>query len=422
MDAKRRTLLQLGAGGVAMALGACAAMPPARPKARVVVVGGGFGGATAAKYVRLLDPSIDVALVEPREAFVSCPVSNLVLGGFRTLADITTPYRALEERHGVRHVRDRALRIDAARREVRLAGGAALAFDRVIVSPGVELMCERSPAARDPSVRERLPAAWEAGPETAALRRRLEAMPDGGTFVIAIPETPFRCPPAPYERACQVAAYFKRAKPRAKILIADANGEIASEGALFHRAWSELYAGMVDYRPNSKAVDVDPATGTVKLELEDVRGDVLNVLPPMKAAAIAAPFITANGRWCEVDWLTCESVAAPRVHILGDATQHAPVMAKSGHMANAQAKLCAAAVAALVAGEAPNPAPTLGNSCYTYFSPGLASHVVSLHKYDLAERTMKPVPGAGGVSAAMSELEARYADEWARNIVADALA
>jgi hypothetical protein len=247
-------------------------------------------------------------------------------------------------------------------------------------------------------------------------------MRDGGTFVIAIPETPFRCPPAPYERACQVAAYFKRAKPRAKILIADANGEIASEGPIFHRAWSELYPGMIDYRPNSKAVDVDLATGTVKLELEDVRGDVLNVLPPMRAAAIAAPFITANGRWCEVDWLTCESVAAPRVHVLGDATQHAPVMAKSGHMANAQAKVCAAAVAALLAGEAPNPAPTMGNSCYTYLSPDLAAHVVSVHKYDLAERTMKPVPGAGGVSAAMSELEARYADEWARNIVADMLA
>jgi NADPH-dependent 2,4-dienoyl-CoA reductase/sulfur reductase-like enzyme len=422
MDAKRRTLLQLGAGGIAMALGACAAMPPARPKARVVVVGGGFGGATAAKYLRLLDPSIDVALVEPREAFVSCPVSNLVLGGFRTLADITTPYRALEERHGVRHVRDRALRVDAARREVRLEGGATLPFDRAIVSPGVDLMWDRFPAARDPAVRERLPAAWEAGPETAALRRRLEAMPDGGVFVISIPETPFRCPPAPYERACQVAAYFRRAKPSSKILVCDANGEIASEARLFHRAWAELYPGMIDYRPNSRAVDVDVASGTVKLELEDVRGDVLNVLPPMKAAAIAEPFVTANGRWCEVEWLAYESIAAPRVHLLGDAIQHAPVMAKSGHMANAQAKVCAAAVVALLRGESPNPAPTLSNTCYSYLSDKLAAHVASVHKYDLAERTMKPVPGAGGVSAAMNALEARYADEWARNIVADMLA
>lgn len=422
MDARRRSILQAGVAGVVAALGGCAAAPAARAKARVVVVGGGYGGATAAKYLRLLDPSIEVVLVERREAFVSCPVSNLVLGGFRTLSDITAPYATLERNHGVRLVRDTASAVDAARREVRLAGGGAIAYDRAILSPGVDLMWDELPALRDPARRARVPAAWEAGPETVELRRSLEAMPDGGTFVLAIPETPFRCPPAPYERACQVAAYFKRAKPRAKILIADANGEIASEGALFHRAWSELYPGIVDYRPNSKAVDVDLATGTVKLELEDVRGDVLNVLPPMKAAAIASPFVTANGRWCEVDWLTCESVAAPGVHILGDATQHAPVMAKSGSMANAQAKLCAAAVAALLAGEAPNPAPTLANTCYSYLSDELAVHVTSVHKYDLGERTMKPVPGAGGVSAAMSRVEARYADEWARNIRADTLA
>jgi len=422
MDAKRRAVLQLGVGGLAAALGACIAMPPARPKARVAVVGGGYGGATAAKYLRLLDPAIDVTLIEPHADFVACPGSNRVLGGFRTMADITTSYDALQKRHGVRLVRDRATLVDPARREVRLAGGARVPFDRAIVSPGVDLMWDELPAARDPAVRARLPAAWEAGPETLRLRRHLEAMPDGGTFVIAIPETPFRCPPAPYERACQVAAYFKRAKPRAKIVIADANGEIASEGALFHRAWAELYPGIVDYRPNSKAVDVDVASGTVKLELEDVRGDVLNVLPPMKAGAIAGPFITANGRWCEVDWLTCESVAARGVHVLGDATQHAPVMAKSGSMANAQAKLCAAAVAALLAGEAPNPAPTLANACYSYLSESLAVHVASVHKYDLGERTMKPVPGAGGVSAAMSKVEARYADEWARNIRADTLA
>ncbi|HSN20775.1 MAG TPA: NAD(P)/FAD-dependent oxidoreductase [Usitatibacter sp.] len=421
MDIARRRILQLAAGGALAAVGGCAAAPPARPKSRVVVVGGGYGGATAAKYVRLLDPSIDVALVEPREAFVSCPVSNLVLGGFRTLADITTPYSALERRHGVRRIRDRAALVDAARREVRLAGGGRLPFDRAIVSPGVDLMWDEFPATRDPAVRARLPAAWEAGPETLELRGRLEAMPEGGVFVIAIPETPFRCPPAPYERVCQVAAYLRRAKPRAKILVADANGEIASEASLFQRAWAELYPGMVDYRPNSKAVDVDVATGTVKLELEDVRGDVLNVLPPMKAASVADPFVTANGRWCEVDWLTYESAAARGVHILGDAIQHAPVMAKSGHMANAQAKVCAAAVVALLDGRPPNPAPTLTNTCYSYLSDRLAAHVATVHKYDLAERTMKIVPGAGGVSGAMSELEARYADEWARNIRGDTL-
>jgi NADPH-dependent 2,4-dienoyl-CoA reductase/sulfur reductase-like enzyme len=369
----------------------------------------------------MLDSTIDVVLVEPGAAFVSCPLSNLVLGGFRTLADITTPYASLERRHGVRHVRDRATAIDMDRRAVRLERGDPVSFDRVIVAPGIDYMWELMPAMKDQAVREKLPIAFKAGPETLALRRRLEAMPDGGVFVIAIPETPYRCPPAPYERACQAAAYFRRAKPRAKIVVADANGEIASKGALFHRAWSELYAGMIDYRPNSKAVDVDAATGTVKLELEDVKGDVLNVLPPMKAAAIADPFVTANRRWCEVDWLTYESKAAKGAHVIGDALFPAPLMPKSGHMANAQGKACAAAVVALLAGEAPNAAPTLTSTCYSFFSETLAGHVASVHKYDLAERTMKPVPGSGGVSAAMSAIEARYGYEWARNIWADTL-
>jgi NADPH-dependent 2,4-dienoyl-CoA reductase/sulfur reductase-like enzyme len=421
MDTRRRRFLEAGAAGMLAGLAGCA-MAPARSKAHVVVVGGGYGGATAAKYLRLLDPSIAVTLVEPNAAFVSCPMSNLVIGGLRSMADITTPYTALEQRHGVRLVRDAATAIDMERREVRLARGERLAFDRVVVSPGIDFMWDLMPAMKDPAVRDRVLHAWKAGPQTLALRRQLEAMPDGGVFVISIPEAPYRCPPAPYERACQAAAYFRRAKPRSKILIVDANGDVTSKGALFRRAWSELYPGMIDYRPDSKAVDVDAATRTVKLEFEDVRGDVLNVLPPQKAAAIADPFVTANRRWCEVDWLTYEAVAAKGAHVLGDAVLPAPVMPKSGHMANAHGKACAAAIVALLNGREPNPAPTLTNTCYSFLSEKLAVHVASVHKYDTAERTMKPVPGAGGLSSAMNEQEARYADEWARNIWADALA
>jgi len=421
MDMRRRDLLKAGAAGLVAGLAGCA-MAPARAAPRVVVVGGGYGGATAAKYLRLLDPALDVALVEPEPAFVSCPLSNLVIGGFNSLADVTVPYDGLARNHGVRLVRDRAAAIDMERREVRLEGGGRLAFDRVIVAPGIDFMWDRMPAMKDPAVQARVPHAWKAGAQTGSLRRQLEAMPDGGVFVISIPETPYRCPPGPYERACQAAAYFKVRKPRAKVVILDANGDITSKGALFRRAWSELYAGMIDYRPDSKAVDVDAATLTVKLELEDVRGDVLNVIPPMKAAAVAAPFVTANGRWCEVDWLTYESKAAPRAHVLGDALLPAPVMPKSAHMANAHGKACAAAVVALLGGEAPNPAPTLTNTCYSFVSDQLAVHVASVHKYDLGERTMKPVPGAGGLSAAMNALEARYAWDWARNIWADGFA
>jgi len=416
---RRQFLKAASAGLAATGLSSCAVAPSA-PKARVVVVGGGYGGATAAKYIRLLDPAIDVVLVEPNEAFVSCPISNMVLGGFKSMADITTPYAGLE-RHGVKVVRDLATAIDVEKKQVRLARGAALPFDRVIVSPGVDFMWEALPAMGSEAAQSRVLHAWKAGPQTAALRRQLEAMPDGGVFVITVPLAPYRCPPGPYERACQVAAYFKAAKPRSKVLLLDENGDVTSKGPLFKKAWSELYAGLIEYRPNSKALDIDVAANTVKLEFGDQKGDVLNVLPPMKAGNIAAPFITANKRWCEVDWLTFESKAAKNVHVLGDALQIAPAMPKSATMANGHGKVCAAAVVNLLNGETPNPAPTLVNTCYSMVSDKLAIHVASVHKYDINDRTFKAVPGSGGVSSAMNEAEGAYTMNWARNIWADTL-
>ncbi len=420
MKMQRRGFLKAGAAAAAMGLAGCAGMPGGA-KARVVVVGGGYGGATAAKYIRLFDPSIEVVLVEPNEAFVSCPISNLVLGGFKSMADITTPYKGLEANHGIRIVRDMATGIDAAKKQVRLARGDALSYDRVIVSPGIDFIAGAIPALASADTQARVLHAWKAGPQTVALRRQLEEMPDGGVYVLSIPEAPYRCPPGPYERACQVAAYFKAKKPRSKVLILDANADVTSKGPLFKKAWADLYKGIVEYRGNSKAVDVDARAGAVKLELEDVKGNVLNVVPPMKAGAIADPFITANKRWCGVDWLTFESQAAKGVHILGDSTLSAPLMPKSGHMANAHGKACAAAVVALLNGEAPNPSPTLTNTCYSFVSDTEVVHVASVHKYDTKDRTFKTVPGSGGVSAARNELEAGYALNWARNIWADTL-
>jgi len=420
MSMQRREFLKAGAAGLAATLGGCAAMPGTAPKARVAVVGGGYGGATAARYIRMLDPTIDVVMIEPNEAFVSCPLSNMVLGGFKSMADITTPYTGLA-RNGVRVVRDTATAIDMEKKQVRLARGDAVPFDRVIVSPGIDFMWEALPAMGGPAAQERVLHAWKAGPQTAALRRQLEAMRDGGVYVLAVPEAPYRCPPGPYERACQVAAYFKAAKPRAKVLLLDANADVTSKGPLFKKAWAELYKDIIEYRPNSKATDVDVAGSVVKLEFADVKGDVLNVLPPMKAGAVAAPFITANRRWCEVDWLTYESKAVKGAHVLGDSLQIAPAMPKSATMANNQAKVCAAAVVALLNNEAPNPSPTLVNTCYSMVSDKHAIHVASVHKYDEKDRTMKAVPGAGGVSPGMSELEGGYSMNWARNIWADTL-
>ena len=416
MKLTRRAFLQASTAGLAAA--AVPGVLRAAERARVVVVGGGYGGATAARYLRLLAPEVEVVLVEPDRAFVSCPLSNLVLGGFRTMADITVPYDGLD-RAGVRVVHDRAVAIDGDRRQVRLERGDPLSYDRVIVSPGIDFMWEALPSLKTAEQRARVLHAWKAGAQTAELRKRLVAMRDGGVFVIAIPEAPYRCPPGPYERACQAAAYFKAKKPRAKIVILDANEDVTSKGALFKKAWSELYPGLIDYRPNMRVNDVDPRDGTLKLDFGDERGDVVNLLPPMRAGDVARPFVTANGRWCEVDWLTFESRAVKNAHVLGDSLQVAPLMPKSATMANGQAKVCAAAVASLLRGEAPNGAPTLLNTCYSLVSDKAAIHVASVHKYDLGERTFKVVPGAGGLSQASSEAEGTYAMNWARNIWAD---
>ena len=423
MSMQRRDFLKAGGAAFAVNLAGCGTMGSLSSgpmKARVVVVGGGYGGATAARYIRMLDPSIDVILVEPNEAFVSCPISNMVLGGFKSMADITRPYSGLERR-GIRVVRDSAIAVDVEKKQVRLSRGEAIGFERVILSPGVDFMWEALPAMASESAQAEVLHAWKAGPQTAALRRQLEAMPDGGIYVLSIPEAPYRCPPGPYERACQVAAYFRARKPRSKVLLLDANADVTSKGPLFKKAWAELYKGIIEYRPNNKAVDVDVRGRAVKLEFDDVKADVLNVLPPMKAGNVAAPFITANKRWCEVDWLTYESKAAKGVHVLGDSLQIAPAMPKSGSMANAHGKICAAAVVALLKGEAPNAAPTIINTCYSMVSDKQAMHVTSVHKYDEKDRTMKAVPGSGGVSPAHSEAEGAITMNWAANIWADAL-
>jgi len=422
MTMDRRAFLKAGVAGATLAgVSGCAALPGSGARARVAVVGGGYGGATAAKYIRMLDPSIEVVLIEPNEAFVSCPISNMVLGGFRTLADITTPYSGLA-RYGVRVVRDTATAIDMEKKQVRLARGQPVGFDRVIVSPGIDFMWEALPAMGSPEAQSRVLHAWKAGPQTAQLRQQLVAMRDGGVYVLSVPLAPYRCPPGPYERVSQVAAYFKAAKPRSKILLLDENADVTSKGPLFKKAWASLYPGMIEYRGNSKAVDVDLRASAVKLEFGDVKGDVLNVLPPMKAGGIAAPYITANRRWCEVDWLTFESKAVKGVHVLGDSLQIAPAMPMSATMANGQGKVCAAAVVALLNNEPPNPSPTLINTCYSMVSDKLAIHVASVHKYDERDRTFKAVPGAGGVSSAMNEAEGAFTMNWARNIWADTLA
>ena len=416
---KRRDFIKFAGAAGAVSLAGCAT--PGGGKGRVVVIGGGYGGATAARYIRMWDPGIEVVMVERNDMFTSCPMSNLVVGGNRTIEEIRRSYDGLR-RHGVRVVQDEAAAIDTAKKVVRLQRGGDLAYDRVIVSPGIDFNfgeIEGYQAAQD-----RILHAWKAGPQTVALRQQLEGMRNGGVYVLAVPLAPYRCPPGPYERASQVAHYFKRAKPRSKVLILDANPDVTSKGPLFKRAWAELYPGLIEFRGNSKVTAVDAATMTVRTEFESVRGDVLNVVPPQRAGDIAvkAGLITHNNRWCDVDWRTLESKAAKGVHVLGDATLSAPGMPKSGHMTNQQAKVCAAAVIALMSGRSPNPAPVMTNTCYSYVSDAEVIHVASVHQWNDAQGTILPVKGAGGVSAARNELEGKYAWAWAQNIWADMLA
>ncbi len=419
---KRRTLLQ----GLALsAIAGCATTGRAPASAKVVVVGGGFGGATAAKYVRMWSGyTIDVVLIEPARAFVSCPMSNLVVMGSRSLADITTTYDALRTRHGVTVVHDSVTAIDVAGKSVRLADGDTIRYDKLVVSPGADLVfdaVEGLAAARDQG---RIVQAWKAGAETETLRRQLESMRDGGTFAITIPEAPYRCPPGPYERASVVAAYLKANKPRSKVLVLDANPDVTSKPALFKKAWADLYPGMVEYRPQYKATAVDARDMTVRFEVaDDVKADVLNVLPPMRAGNVLtrAGLVDANGRWVSVDFRTFASTVARDVHVLGDSILAAPAMPKSGHMANGHAKVAAAAIVAELGGGEPDARPMLTNTCYSYVSATEAIHVASVHAYVAAEKTFRAVPESGGVSAARSELEAGYARAWARNIWADSL-
>ena len=411
---KRRDLLKLGA---TLSLAACTTAP-ARARARVVVIGGGYGGATAAKSIALADPRIEVTLVERANAFVSCPLSNLVIGGTRRIEEVTRAYSGLA-RHGVHWVKDDARRLDAARRTVTLARGATLSFDRAVVAPGIDFLLDEIDGYRREDVR--VLHAWKAGPQTVALRREIEALPDGGIYLLSIPMLPYRCPPAPYERACQVASYFKRAKPRAKVLVLDANQEVTSEAAHFQRAWAELYRGIVEYRPNTEVVGVRP--GAVRTDFETVKADVLNVVPPQRAGDVAdrAGLVTVNRRWCGVDWRTMESPVARGVHVLGDATFPASAMPKSGHMAYSQAKACAAAIVALLNDRAPEADPVMESTCYSFVSDTEAVHLASVHRYDAARKTMLPVPGAGSHSAAPSEREAAQAWAWAHHIWSDML-
>ena len=385
---------------------------------RVVVVGAGYGGATAARHLRIVSGGrIEVILVDEGARFVSCPVSNRVLGGQKTLDQLTFDYGGLGRNHGVKFLQGRVTAIDSDRSRIVVAG-ETLRYDRLIVAPGIDFLFDGFPALA--GAQETIPHAWKAGPQTLVLQRQLKAMPDGGVFTIAIPLQPYRCPPAPYERACQVAFYLKQFKPRAKVVVLDANPVITSKRILFERAWRELYPGMIDYMPDSELRHVDVGSRTVRTMFERVKSDVLNIIPPQRAGRIArdSGLVNAQGHWCDVDFVGYASTVAPRVHVIGDAVESG--LPKSAHMANAQAKVCARAIVALMGGQAPDPAPAFANTCYSFVDGRQAMHISTLYRYDPASRNMQ-ADGKGILSERASAQEGIEAEAWAQQIWADVL-
>jgi NADPH-dependent 2,4-dienoyl-CoA reductase/sulfur reductase-like enzyme len=420
MVSRRQFLMASGAGLGPIVFGAlagCAASMKGdfAPKAgrRVVVIGGGWGGATAAKYVRLADPSIEVIVLEPQKQFISCPMSNLVLSDVRTLQSLTMSYDGLRG-HGVKLIHEEASAIDAAARRVRVGEGT-LEYDRLILSPGIDFQWEQIEGL--PQARDAVLHAWKAGPQTVALALQIQSMADGGVFVLTIPPAAYRCPPGPYERICQVAYYLKAKKPKSKVIVLDANPNIASKAALFRAAW-QAYPN-IDYRPSSRVTKLDVGARTVTTELGDtVKYDVLNLIPPQRAGAIAmqADLVGADKRWCEVDHITYESAKAKNIHVIGDSTTGIPVP-KSGTVANAMGKIAANAVVSLINGRPVAPMPPL-NVCYSWVNDREAMAVINAYRIEnnkVVQIEQKLTPG-------QSVAFGQNALSWAQSIWADVLA
>lgn len=428
MTFDRRNFLKASAGVAALgALAGCATQAPtvggARPK--VVIVGAGFGGATCARYLKLWDPKIEVTVIESNDKFVSCPFSNTVLAGISKLEDLTFPYDNLKKVVD-KFVHDTVVGIDTSKQTVTTQGGKTFAYDRLVLSGGVELMFDKV-QGYDAEAQKVIKHAWKAGPDqTGVLRKQLEAMPDGGVYVLSVPMAPYRCPPGPYERACMVAHYFKQAKPRSKIIILDGNPDIASKKGLFLAAWKKHYGygtdnSMIEYRPNNMPRMVDAKRMIVGTEFDEVKGDVINVVPPMRAAAICAMAGVRdgnNGTWCTIDYRSFESKVVPKVHVLGDSTL--TNFPKSGSVANNTGKMCAAALVEIFNGRQPDPVPVVTNTCYSATSDHTAMHVATVFRYDPTTNTMVAQKG-GGVSKEESELEFAYMQSWAHNVWADTL-
>ncbi len=431
MTINRRDFLKTTAGTAGVAavasLGGCATYLSGNYAPNIVVVGAGFGGSTFAKYMKTWYPKAIITVIEPNDHFTSCPFSNTVLAGINQMQDIEMPYTYVHKMVDA-WVKDTVTAIDNKKQTVTTAGGKTFPYDRLVLAGGVELLFDKV-QGYNAEAQKTIKHAWKASADqTGTLRKQLEAMPDGGTFVMSVPMAPYRCPPGPYERACMVASYFKQAKPKSKVIILDGNPDIASKKPLFEAAWKKHFGyktdnSMIDYRPNNQPRAVDAAKMMVSTEFDDVKGDVINVVPPMRAATIcgmAGVRDGNNGNWCTIDYRTFESKVVKNIHILGDsALTNFP---KSGSVANNTGKMCAYALSEMFSGRSVDPAPVVTNTCYSGTGMGTAFHVATVFRWNEEKQSMVPPKDANGISAEESELEMAYMESWAKNVWADTLA
>ena len=425
----RRNFIQLTGGAAAVStLGVSNILMAGKGAGHVVIIGGGIGGATAAHYIKRADPKVQVTIIEPKKDYFTGFMSNEVLNGHRTMDQIKFDYKGLESR-GIKIVHDYATNIDAKAKKVATKANGNIAYDRCIVSPGVDFKWEMYEGLDAKISAEKIPHAWNAGPQTILLRKQLEAMKDGGTVIIAAPPNPFRCPPGPYERSCQIADYLKQHKPKSKILILDAKDKFSKQG-LFTQGWERHYGygtdnSMIEWVKGAEGgiiEGVDAKTSTVIGNVDEYKGDVVNIIPAQKAGKIAfASGLTNDKGWCPVNQKTFESTLHKDVYVIGDASVASP-MPKSAYAANSQAKVCASAVVASLHGKKAG-IPTLVNTCYSILAPKDGISVAMVYNFD--GKKIQKVKGSGGLtpmdsSPEMRAREVQYAYSWFNNVTADA--
>ncbi len=417
---RRHIIAGLGASG---ALGSISLPALAQAKANLVIIGGGFGGATAARYLKRLVPNANISLVEPNSKFISCPFSNLVIAGERTLDEQTFSYKNLVKA-GITLVQEKASKIDSASKTVTLEGGKTLPFDRLVLSPGIDFRWDAIEGYNQ-AASQIIPHAWKAGSQTQLLRDQLLAMEDGGLVIMSVPPAPFRCPPGPYERASLIAHYLKTQKPRSKLLVLDAKDSF-SKMPLFKEAWAKHYPDHLEWRgatDDGRVSRVDASTSTVSTDFDDIKANVANVIPPQQASHIAQISGVADATgWCPINPVTFESTLQPNIHVIGDASIVAP-MPKSAFSANLQAKLCSIQIAVLLAGDEPE-ATLLNNTCYSFTTPDEAVSISGVYRN--TNNVFESIPNAGGLSplAASNDIrmtEATQATDWFKAIIMDTL-